>query len=1136
MPGLPSGLINAYDTEGKMLRDDQNKQKNPAPSQGEAAFAPAGRAGGDQTAENGEPPRFTTLPIPEPHASLHLPKDDLSQQDMPASALIPPVSAEKPADEGGATRSFPAVAASVHTAPPASPTTAFPRAKPSKPAGAPRKKVFTFGRGSTPDVSREDFDAQEILPQDVLHNGHTASDTAAPKPARKKSAPSKAGTPAAPAAGGGAPPAPPVGNARPFWADPAPSRGGFLGWLKGGKGGGTGDGGLPPDDGSAFAPRKRQRNAFVGLGLLTLRLLVVVVLLAGMAAAGAGIGIAKAYMDTTPTLNLDKLTEQDLSSFVYDGNGELITTIAGMENRIYAPISEIPDMLQKAFIAIEDNRFETHNGVDLKRIAGAFFNNLRSSSVNGGSTITQQLIKLQVLSSERTYKRKIQEAWLALQLETKYSKDQILEAYLNAIPLGQSNYGVKAAAQDYFGKDLSQLSLRECAMLAGLTQSPYTYDPRANTYTRNRMDLTDRRTDTVLMRMYQCGYITKEEYQAALEDDVFIVEKSEYKSMYDMPYFVEYAIQDVVNRFLEARGLEDTAANRQAIQNELRTGGYHIYTTVDPTVQNIVEDTLYNWTKYPSMRYSQDKYTVVSTSDNSFTRIEQPQAAAVVYDYHTGQLKAIVGGRSQPTARLTFNRAYQSHMPVGSSIKPLAVYGPALDLGLSPATPILNAPVPIEGWDTERGYPNNYGGGGFTGIISLREAVKKSLNVVAARTLLEDVGVSTSVDYLHAMGITDGINEDGAGLALGTSGISPLQMAVAYGTLGNSGEYVEAFSFTKVTDSHGKVLLDADQLRQRTQVFKPTTAYMMTDILIDAVQSGTGTRAKISGMTVAGKTGTNSDNVGVSFGGLTPYYSAFVWIGHDNYKALASSATGSTAAAPLWQAFMSRIHSDLNLPNANIIDATPESLGLVKATVCSVSGKLATEACEQDQDGHIPVTDYFAPGTVPVDECDMHQILEICDASGKIATQYCPEDQITEKAILAVPEDSPLRLLSAEDLAQYFPSAVLDYPTGDALAEFTPDNPDYADYFCPIHTADWEKEQQDLSQAKVHAQQTITQIQQSMDQASWLSDEGRSQLNTHINAIKTLMNSQSTTAEQLNQAVTELKDLAKTLLTQSNND
>ncbi|MDD4797488.1 MAG: transglycosylase domain-containing protein, partial [Eubacteriales bacterium] len=735
---------------------------------------------------------------------------------------------------------------------------------------------------------------------------------------------------------------------------------------------------------------------------------------------------------------------------------------------------------------------------------------------------------LQVLSPERTYKRKIQEAWLALQLETTYDKDQILEAYLNAIPLGQSNYGVKAAAQDYFGKGLSELSLRECAMLAGLTQSPYTYDPRANTYSRNRMDLTDRRTDTVLMRMYECGYIGKDEYQAALEADVSIVQRSEYKAMYDMPYFVEYVIQDVVQRFLQQRELEDTAANRQSIHNELRTGGYHIYTTVDPTVQKAVEDTLYTWTKYPSMRYSQDKYTVDSTSGSSFTRIEQPQAAAVVYDYHTGQLKAIVGGRSQPTARMTLNRAYQSHMPVGSSIKPLAVYTPALDLGLSPATPALNAPVPIEGWNSGNGYPNNYGGGGFTGLISLREAVKKSLNVVAARTLLDNVGVNTSMDYLRAMGVTQGVNEDGAGLALGTSGISPLEMAVAYGTLGNAGEYVEAFSFTKVTDSHGKVLLDAENLRTRTQVFKPAAAYLMTDILVDAVQGGTGTRAKISGMTVAGKTGTNSENVGVSFGGLTPYYSAFVWVGHDKYKPLASSATGSTAAAPLWQAFMAKIHS--GLPNANIIDATPESLGLVKATVCSISGKLATEACQLDQHGHTPVTDYFMPGTVPIDTCDMHQTLQICDESGKIATEYCPKDHISEKAILAVPEDSPLRLLTPEDLAKYFPHAVLDYPTGDALAHFTPDNPDYAAYFCDIHTADWQHEQQSLTEARQSARQAIDDARQYAQQQPDLTEGQKQALEAAVQSLQQRIDAQDTTTAQLKQATADFKEYTRKML------
>ncbi|MDD3242535.1 MAG: PBP1A family penicillin-binding protein [Eubacteriales bacterium] len=1007
-------------------------------------------------------------------------------------------------------------------APPAQPVSE--EAWGQEPAAPANRHVITFGKNGSMEPTAEaerDMTTSELPDLQAL----ALPGEEKPPEAPRSPAPRKKVT-LEPPAQSGPPPLPKNARAnRPFWEHTAGKKD-FMGWLKSGKYGTK----PPPDDGAPFAPRKRERNAFVGLGLTTLRLLVVALLIAGMTAAGVGIGIAKAYMDTTPDLDLAQLSEQDLSSFVYDGNGDLITTIAGMENRIYAPISEIPDSLQKAIIAIEDNRFLSHKGIDLKRIAGAFFNNLRSSSVSGGSTLTQQLIKLKVLSSERTYKRKIQEAWLALQLETQYSKDQILEAYLNAIPLGQSNYGVKAAAKDYFGKKLSELSLRECAMLAGLTQSPNTYDPRANTYSRNRMDLTDRRTDTVLMRMYECGFITKDEYRAALEADVTIVEKSNYKDMYDMPYFVEYAIQDVIDGFLKARGLPDTAANRQTIQNELRTGGYRIYLTVDRTVQQIVEDTLYNWDKYPSMRYSQDKYTVVGTSDSSFTRIEQPQAAAVVYDYHTGQIKAVVGGRSQPTTRMTLNRAYQSHMPVGSSIKPLAVYGPAIDLGLSPASPSLNVPLAIEGWNTEQGFPSNYGGGGFTGIVSLRQAMKKSLNVVAARVLMDNVSVTSSVEYLRSMGITSALNEDGAGLALGTSGITPVEMAVAYGAIANDGKYQEAFSYTKVTDSYGATILDADSLRETKQVLKESTAFILTDMLVDAVQGGTGTRAQISGMTVGGKTGTNSDNVGVSFAGITPYYSAFVWIGHDNYKPLASNATGSTGAAPLWQAFMSKIHSTLNLPNDSIQQTTAEGLGITKVEVCAVSGKLATDACRLDANGYLPVTDYFAAGTAPTDPCDQHHVLKICSTSGLIATPYCPEAGLTDKAILAIPGDSVIRQLSAADLQEYFAGAVFDYPTGDALQDFTYDNPAYASSFCNVHTAAWGAEQSQLIAARASAQTLIDSLTTRLEQATDLDASVASDLKARINALKKLANAADTTADALTQATNALRTHAASVL------
>ena len=340
---------------------------------------------------------------------------------------------------------------------------------------------------------------------------------------------------------------------------------------------------------SLFKPRTKETNFLLSVLMTTIRMLLVLVLLVGVSGTGLVVGIAKAYVDTAPVLDLSQFDQQSQTSFIYDRNGNLITDFKGSENRIHASLDEIPERLQNAFIAIEDTRFREHNGVDVKRIVGAFvYNFTGSGSTQGGSTITQQLIKQTILTSEQTYKRKIQEAYLALQLETVYTKDQILEEYLNVIYLGNSSYGVKVAAQDYFGKDLSELTIRECAMLAGLNKNPYGYNPRLNYYSRNKAEVTDKRTNDVLAAMYNAGYISESEYNQALNEQVNVLEVSPLASkMYDNAYYVEYAIYDVTTHMLRMYNLEDTTANRNKMEHQLRTGGYHIYTAMDAELQTL---------------------------------------------------------------------------------------------------------------------------------------------------------------------------------------------------------------------------------------------------------------------------------------------------------------------------------------------------------------------------------------------------------------------------------------------------------------------------------------------------------------------------------------------------------------------
>ena len=876
---------------------------------------------------------------------------------------------------------------------------------------------------------------------------------------------------------------------------------------------------------SIFKARTKKPNFVLSVAATTIRLSFVLALCVALALLGAVVGIAKAFVDTAPTLDLAALDAQDKTSFIYDSQGNLITDYKGTEDRIMVSIDEIPEMLQNAFIAVEDARFYEHNGVDVKRIVGALVANFTSGSTQGGSTITQQLIKQTVLSSEQSYKRKLQEAYLAMELETRYTKKQILESYLNTIFLGGSYYGVRVAAYGYFGKSLDQLTLRECAMLAGLTRSPNYYNPRSNFYTRNTEgsstpDITNNRTDYVLRQMRENGLITAQQYNAALDrSTASVLEKSPASTdMYAYPHYVEYAISDVVDTFLDLNGLEDTSANRYAMENKLRTGGYSVYLCLDTEIQEIVEDTLANWSSYPRLRDPSDKVYQSRNSDGTYTEIEQPQAAACVFDYRTGELKAIVGGRYKPTTRKTLNRASGMTMPVGSSIKPLTVYAPAIDLGASPASIAYNMPVPISGWKDSSGkdsWPKNYGGGGYKGPQSFRSALRNSYNTAAAQILMTYVGVSRSVEYLHLMGIPDkNINADPFGLALGSSGLTPVQMAVAFGTIANKGVYQQPLSFSRIVDSNGNVVVDMHQQQDRHQVFKPSTAYLVVDMLKEAVQSGTGTKAKISSQVVAGKTGTNSDSKGVFFAGMTGWYSGSVWIGHDNYKA--SKATGGNAAAPLWQSFMEKIHKAKNLDSREIIDGTPSDYNLVRVTTCGVSGQLATDACYNDVNGYKTITDYWSADSVPTAYCSMHKSVSVCTESGLLATDYCPSYSVETRGIVLIPRGHPLY-----DYIDAYGDTIRKY-----LGEFATlkSTNDIANHICQIHDAYTAAQQpSDLQNIVSDASNLVYTAYQLVGSAPDLSNDTRRQINTAISAVQTLLSLSPIDYTSLEGAVSNLR-------------
>ena len=363
---------------------------------------------------------------------------------------------------------------------------------------------------------------------------------------------------------------------------------------------------------------------------------------------------------------------------------------------------------------------------------------------------------------------------------------------------------------------------------------------------------------------------------------------------------------------------------------------------------------------------------------------------------------------------------------------------------------IANVPVPITGWDTESGYPateeDTYG------PMTLRNALVHSINIATARTLMDWVGVNDSVNYLTSMGIDQThINPTPAGLALGTSGITTLEMSVAYGCIANGGTYITPLAFSKVEDRDGNLIIDAANVRETRRVFQESTAYLITDMLVDAVNNGTGYRAKISGMTVGGKTGTNQENRGVSFSGITPYYSASVYIGHDNYEKLSAATSGSSAASPLWQAFMSKILTGKE--NKAIQDKTAEQLNIVEATVCAVSGQLSTDACAKDILGRTPVTDIFLASNVPTETCTGHHLFSLCTVSNLLATPYCPTATTVNKSIFIPIKGSALALWPGLNGTIVLPEAV--YDDNFNISDIYYGNSVYASIFCQVHTETW---------------------------------------------------------------------------------
>ncbi len=858
---------------------------------------------------------------------------------------------------------------------------------------------------------------------------------------------------------------------------------------------------------NAFTQRKKAPNFFLAVFVTCIKFFIIALLIIGFAGFGAVLGVAKAYVDGTPELDIARIEDQDLASFIYDKNGDLITEYQGLEYRIWAPLDEIPITVQNALIATEDIRFYTHEGLDYKRLIGAFVNNLRNESVQGGSTITQQLIKNTLLSPEQTYKRKIQEAYLSIQLEQEYDKEEILEAYLNTIYLGGGNYGIKAAAENYFGKELHELTLRESASIIGITKNPYRFDLRLNFYNRESPEISYARTNLVLRLMYENGFISKSEYENAKFDDknpdspknagFVVLEQSNHQQLYKHPYFVEYAINDLRGELMTLYGWEGSEGRKQA-DKLIQSGGLRIYTTLDPKIQTTLEDTIYNYDHYPKTRKSKDNVKR-ETIGGRIVDIEQPQAAAVIFDHNTGELKALGGGRTEPEARFWKNRAEMAWAAPGSSIKPLSVYAPFIEAGYPGGYIIEDVPVPIKGWNDKggKGYPSNYDSKKFNGPITAKWAVTKSYNVSSARTLLERVGLENSMNKLKELGITEErYIESGfaSNLSLGSDDINMIEITAAFGALANKGVYTEPTSISKVYDKDNKLILD-NSTRPTMTAFKESTAFIMTDWLEDVVgtSAGTGDAASFKGMSIAGKTGTNEDHKGVFFAGYTPYYTASVVIAHDYHAELADKTTGGRTAAPLWKAFMEKIHEDLE--NKPFYESVPEGVKSVK--FCPISGLLPSEECTET------LTEYFPANAVPKEKCNMHQKVTICGYSGKLPSPYCPEDHLVTKSVMIVPEDSVYQKLDDKELQKHIPGAFRSLTDLDKLDY---NNPDHKDQFCQLHNESWKAGEDQRRGLIEQANQLISQITDNMSRYNtFLTQQQKDALNKAIKSLKDVL-------------------------------
>lgn len=878
------------------------------------------------------------------------------------------------------------------------------------------------------------------------------------------------------------------------------------------------------------------------------RLALIAVISVGILGCMAVYGAAKGMIDNAPDLSTINIDPEKFTTHIYYSDGTVSGTVVGVEsNRILVTSEQVPQVLKDCFVAVEDKRFYKHDGIDMRGIFRAIASGINSGDLlgYGGSTLTQQLLKIRVFDygNEKNaidkITRKVQEQYLAIQLEDIYTKDEILMAYMNNINLGNRSFGVQMAANNYFGKDVSELTLSESAVIAAIALSPVRCNPI--TYPEKNAE----RRQSCLDTMLELGFCSQEEYDEAVNDEVYAriqnyAEENNVETYYS--YFNDEVIKQVLEDLIDVAGYTAEQA-----EDLLYSGGLDIYTTQDREIQEIVDSVYCDGDNFPELgnatgsfyELTQDYAVSILKADETQEHYQlghilnyysdyndsdlifyhenykynhtgisryttdpdklnelidafiesvmeegdtiaaekariytlQPQSSFVVIDQKTGYVMAVYGGRGEKSGSLTLNRATTTLRQVGSTFKVLASFLPALDTaGMTLATVADDSLYTYPGTETK---VSNWNGDVYEGLTSIRRAIYHSMNIVACR-IMEIVTPQVSFDYLKKLGFTtlvESRTDEKTGkiysdinipLALGglTDGVTNLELTCAYATIANGGVYNRPVFYTKVVDHNGKVILSNDSAA--TQVIKTSTAYLLTNAMEDTTTIGTGSnlafktseineyitayarekygittdeaaaanedyqafvkelKNKLSGMPVAGKTGTTHNYTDLWFAGYTPYYTAAIWTGYDNNL----SQINKNYHQHMWRKIMEQIHVVKQLDAVEF--TMPDSI--VTATVCTKCGKLAVSGlCDQVDNVR---TEYFAKGTVPTEKCTCHVKVSICTVSGQLASIYCPSDCIEEKVYLVKEETSPT----------YDTPNIL--PTGDAAV------------VCTIHTAE----------------------------------------------------------------------------------